>query len=774
MRKILFLCALWSACVGGNLAQGVGSWKSYLSYYNTTLVAEAGQTVYAAANGALYSYGKDDQSLRFLSRQNGLNGDQIANLIYNPTTSTLLIVYADGNIDLLHEDGTYNLPFLQTSVNVADPTVNSLACRDEYVYLAMNFGIVVVNTARDEITDTYRLDRSVRSVCADGSSIYAATDGGLLTASLKDNLLDKNQWRQMTLETNAFSTADITRIACFQGALCLFVPGQGVYYLQGNTLRGLCLDSAIADLRLERDKLLARAGSTTFICTSLTAVNRVTTGTTYDIACQNTSDTYWVAAGTDGLVGMRLQGGSMEVIASNLIALEDSPKRNYCDFMTFQQGKLLVAGGGREADRKNRPGTLMIYEGGKWTNIDENKVAAASPLRFSDVTSVAVDPNDPTHYFASTWGEGVYEFKDNEYANLYTRDNSTLASAVNSTSMNYTRVDGLCYDAEGNLWMNNTAINSCVNVLKSDGTWTRLDSEPYAVLNDHYIVDQLLITRRNHKWVNVERSRSGSCIVVFDDKQTIDDLSDDVVNRFTTFTNGSGGEAIAVNAYHCLAESKEGDIWIGTDRGPIICPVPERAINDPEHIYCTRIVQTTDDGINTYFLDNVVVKAIAVDGGNRKWIATEGNGVYLVSEDGKETLQHFTAANSPLLSDNVESVAIDDRTGEVFFGTENGIVSYMSDASEGRDDYSDVYAYPNPVRPEYADKVTITGLMENSNVKITDLAGNILYQGTSAGGQLTWNCRGKSGGRVASGVYLVLASHPDGGESVVTKIMVIK
>ena len=285
------------------------------------------------------------------------------------------------------------------------------------------------------------------------------------------------------------------------------------------------------------------------------------------------------------------------------------------------------------------------------------------------------------------------------------------------------------------------------------------------------IVDKLLITSRGDKWVNTVRG-SNVGITVFNEKGTIDDTSDDVVNHFSLFSTANG-DAISVSGYFCMAEDKKGNIWLGTNRGPIICPVPNRAIDDPDQIYCTRIIRELN-GENSYFLDNVQINAIAVDGGNRKWLGTEGAGIFVVSEDGSETIENFTTDNSPLLSDVINSIAIDDVTGEVFIGTDKGIISYMGEATEGSESYSEVYAYPNPVRPQYGDKVTITGLMSDSNVKITDVAGHLVYQGKSLGGQLTWNCRSYRGERVASGVYLVLAATPEGKESVVTKIVVVK
>ena len=172
--------------------------------------------------------------------------------------------------------------------------------------------------------------------------------------------------------------------------------------------------------------------------------------------------------------------------------------------------------------------------------------------------------------------------------------------------------------------------------------------------------------------------------------------------------------------------------------------------------------------------EGYVEKYDLVDNGNRKWIGTDGSGVYVLSEDNQEIVHQFNTSNSPLLSDKIYSIEINENTGEVFIGSDKGLVSYKGEATKGKDDYSDVYAYPNPVRPEHRDKVTITGLMDNSIVKITDLNGNLVYQTKSLGGQAIWNCRNTKGVRVASGVYLVLSATEDSKESIVTKIAVIK
>ena len=230
---------------------------------------------------------------------------------------------------------------------------------------------------------------------------------------------------------------------------------------------------------------------------------------------------------------------------------------------------------------------------------------------------------------------------------------------------------------------------------------------------------------------------------------------------------------MTTNGFYCLTEDKNGAIYIGTGNGLAICTNPS-SVPTSENLVINRPTREATDGSLSYFLDGEQINAIAVDGGNRKWIGTQNSGVFLISEDASETIKNFTTSNSPILSNTVISLAIDPVNGRVYIGTDKGITSYLSDATEGKENYSNVYAYPNPVRPEDIDQVTIAGLMENSNVKITDLSGNLIYQGKSVGGQLTWNCRNHSGSRVATGIYLVLAATQDSKESVVTKIMIVK
>lgn len=246
------------------------------------------------------------------------------------------------------------------------------------------------------------------------------------------------------------------------------------------------------------------------------------------------------------------------------------------------------------------------------------------------------------------------------------------------------------------------------------------------------------------------------------------------MNSYTTFVN-QDGTSITITYVRCVTEDKNGDMWIGTNQGPLL--LEQTKLTDTNPLF-TQVKVPRNDGTNyaDYLLSGVDISCIAIDGGNRKWFGTYGNGVYLISSDNIQQLQHFTSENSSLLSNNIHSIAINDNTGEVFISTENGLCSYMSDASipSEKMDKDNVYAYPNPVKPDYTGLITIVGLSNNADVKIATSNGVLVAEGRSNGGTFTWNGNDKSGKRVASGIYMVEAATETGEKGTVCKIAIVR
>jgi ligand-binding sensor domain-containing protein len=439
--------------------------------------------------------------------------------------------------------------------------------------------------------------------------------------------------------------------------------------------------------------------------------------------------------------------------------------------MRFKNNTLYTVGGGYSADGDvQRPGTVQLFDGDEWTflqdDVKDNFLGTdGSSWLFVDNLCVDVDPLDSKHVFAAG-RTGLYEYYDGQLQTYWSKMNSILKTA--SSSNKYNIIEGMSFDSEGNLWLVQSQVENSLIKITKDGQWVKLDQSALMqkgsslpALASLFVDSRGLIWMANDHW--------GLSSFYCYNPQT-----DQMVNSFTTLTN-QDGTTYKEYRPHCITEDLEGNIWVGTKFGPYLVEKDNITATEP---YVTQVKVPRNDGTNyaDYLLSGANISAIAIDGGGRKWIATYGTGVYLISADNMNQLANFTKDNSPLLSDYVESVAINQKTGEVFFGTDQGLCSYISDATEASPQMikDEVYAYPNPVVADYDGLITVVGLSFDADVKILSVNGQLVAQGRSNGGTFTWNGRDRQGRRVASGVYMVTTATSDGKKGTVCKIAVIR
>ena len=752
-----------------NMQAQVGTWKSYMAYYQATAVVETPNLVFGLFDGSLMSYDPADGEIRTYSNQNGLHGTDIKFMAYHPGINALIIVYSNANIDIFYGDNNvYNLSDVIDFPNIQDKTVNNLEIMGDYAYLSTAYGITVIDVKKREIKESYVLKMTVRSVCQQGDYLYAATSQGIRKGLITTNLLDSANWKPINQTDQTLSYA--VKILFFKDQLFYLTTWNQVLYMDPNEdlyWVGYA-DESVQSITVLNDRLVIVTDKGTYFYSDPTTYTHISLPG-YSIDCINSKNQYWLANGEDGLTGFTVlpDFSDYNVTASGIKV--NSPKRNLNLYMTFQANKLIVTGGGKASNRLNNPGTLMVYENGQWYNFNEDSIAAQTGLPCLDLTSTAVDPQDPDHYYVGSWGEGLYEFKKNEFQKLYSFANSSLQTAnpsPNPDSLRFIRVDGLVFDKNNNLYVANASVANGLSIFLNQTNWKSFNYQPLSISAPDKIV--ISSSNPNQKWFNFFRGNSG--IMVLDDNGTISDISDDQVAFSGSFVDQQG-VSIDATVYLAMAEDQNGLIWVGTDNGPIYFS----SMDQVSRGVCNRIVLSDqrDDGYRP--LEGRRITSIAVDGGNRKWMGSAGNGVFIVDQSGSDTkVDNYTTDNSFLLSNTINSIAINNQTGEVFIGTDKGLCSYQSEAIAGKPDYSNVYAYPNPVRPETNRQVVITGLMQNSTVKITDIGGNLIQEGVSMGGQYIWNCTNRSGAIVKAGIYLVFAATPDGGQGVATKIMVIK
>ena len=738
------------------------SWTAHYAYGNVSEIVDAGSRIYAQAYGALCSVDKTTGEISYYSKMTGLSGATVVKLGYDKTTSQLIILYADGMIDLMDKDENVRgiSDMAQKQMN-ASKEANGIYIESGVAYLPMQFGIVAVNLVKREILDTYYIGEdgqevNLNAVAKKGDTLMAISDHVLYSAYTGDNLLDYSFWKK---DTNLVGNHVQTHLAVWENRL--YMLADSLLYMRDGTTWTVTADSIrFSSIRQAGTDLFCLEAEQFYRMTGKTSMERFSPGYSTEDVCRD-GTAYWIAAGDVGI--NCYEKGSTQTYKPQ------GPIENYCYRMRFEKEKMIMVPGGYFTTTYHHHATVMLYESGIWNNYPTSYLDYNSQMAALDYSDGIIDPEDPHHFFAASCGNGLVEFRNDRFYKLYTPFNSPLETAIETTYPElYTWVDGLVYDAEGNLWMTNRPKHG-VKVLKKDGTWVIISNNACSGLNR---TRDLLIWNQDSKVKIISNGRAGAGIGVWNDNGTLEKQTDDRAVFLSQFFD-QDNKPIQPTYIYCIAQMANGELWVGTDEGLFIIDDVSKMLQGSNA--CRRIKIPRNDGTNLadYLLGTEQINCIQEDGVGRKWIGTESSGLYLVSEDGEETIEHFTGANSPLPSDMIRCLAIHPRTGEVFVGTGNGLMSYHSDASEPKEDYSELYAYPNPVTPNFVGYVTITGMMAETMVKIVDGGGNLVYTTQSNGGLATWDLTNGKGQRVSSGVYTAFCNTSDGKNHAIVKIMVM-
>ena len=764
MVKRIF--AILSILIAITANAGIGDWVLYPSYHNATYCQTAGDKVYVLASGALYSYNTSDEELRVYDKINTLSDIDITHIEYCKDIKALVVVYSNANIDILFDDEeVYNITDFKNK-SLPDKRINGVDVQGTTAYISTVFGIVELDLEEYEFTNTYTTGLNTYCTYLFNGTLFCGTETGMYSCDIDKNLLDKNNW----VKKNNYFTKAICEL---DGMLYCYLDEFGIYSYNAsnNILKDVVYNHGekYNAMYSNGKEIIASAKKKTTIITSPTDV------TVYKNSNSNfilkDGNYFWDCKGYNGIVKCIAKDG--EIIVNSTSVTPDSPIRNYCEYMKFaSDDKLLVAGGNLNYfDITFYDGTLMEYDysGNRWNNLPEDTIKQATGIPYLNLCAIDEDPADPGHYFAGSFGYGLYEFRNGKFVKHYSTHNSPLESVI-PTNTRFVRIPSVKFDKEGNLWCINTGTKNIVKVLKSDGTWCELYYKPIEKLAT--MVEPVMDSRG---WLWMKSLQGEAGIFCAKMNGTPLDSSDDESKAWLNKFVNQDGISYDIYQVFALAEDREGQMWVGTNTGLFVIDNPKTFFNNGVFKQI-KVPRNDGTGLADYLLSGTYIKSIQVDGANRKWIGTNDDGIYLISADGLETIHHFTTENSPLPSNSIVSIAINDRSGEVFIGTDKGIASYMSDATrpEEKLDENNIYAYPNPVKADYSGNIAIVGLTHDCNVKIVDTAGYLINEGTSNGGQYTWNGRNARGEKVASGVYYVLTYDSNGNEGVATKIVVIR
>lgn len=787
MKKALFIIlALLPMVMKAQLA--VGEWKVYPVFANNvTRMLDTSEKVYYISEGNLFSYDKNTDESYSYSVVNKLNENEIHNIYYNKENKYLLIAYKSGNIDLLYDNGkVVNMPDIKDAVLSTEKTINDVCFNENRIYVATVFGLVIFDDQKHHVIESGIYNKDIRSVEVYDDSILISIDWNIYISSVDTKHNTINSFANLyALKADDMKVIN-NKIVLITNYGNYTIIRLGDINIQNKNISNL-LDLSANDVKiLNEDK----DGVYTFNTSTLIKfdsngnyekVNLPTELQSKQIAMWEGLNSVWTGD-KSGISNLDISGDAITVLKDNFTPESTSVKEVYF-LHRGNSGKIYLSNIG-QSDNYKKNGWIRS----QINTINNGKIENVLPTKFTNINgnwaksiildtyNVCEDPEDPNTYYVGSFGEGIYKVTNGESTVKYDWTNSGIKSIYS----NYACVaSAITFDKNNNLWALQL-VTSGMPVLKMLPAEARKKETPIASDWKQVSLGDFVGGKDNRilactKSNMLILSNAYGKVIGYDTKGTYENTSDDTYIVWTKFTD-QDGKNFTIGNTMAFVEDHNGKVWIGTDNGVIEITKSENLTNEAMTINRIKVPRNDGTQLADYLLETLYVTSIAVDGTNKKWLGTLTSGVYLVSENGDEILEHFTAENSSLPSNTIYSLECDPNSNSVFIGTDVGLVEYSSSTAPASADYSNVYTYPNPVRPDYTGWITIKGLMENSLVKIADAAGNVFYSTVSEGGMVTWDGCNANGQRVKSGVYYVFASQSEEGGSstgAVTKILVV-
>jgi len=738
-------------------------WREHLPYNSAIDVTAGDGKIYCATPYSLFSVSIADNLIERQSRVTGLNETGVSAIQYDAVNHKLFVAYSNSNIDIIYKNNIYNIPDIKRDNISGDKTIYNIYPSGKYFYLSTGLGVIVIDAERYEIKDSWFIGNTgnqvkINGFTSAGNNFFAASDEGLKAAPINSsNLADHVNW-QLLSGANGLSQGPVKNVFNCSGKPIVqkndslfvqngnnwnFLYTDGWPFVKVNTSENKILICERQASGLSRVQILNSDGTISRSIANSGAISFPRN------AILNNSEP-WIA---DQFACLSHFGSG----TSYQLYVPNSPQGISGGEMTvFENVFYATSGAVNAAWNYQYDGEgLFVLQDGDWKNINRYKYPALDTML--DMIAVANDKRDKTTWVGS-YGGGLLHIKPGPSFEIFKQ--SQLGPTIGDP-LSY-RVAGLAFDNDNNLWVSNFGSAQPLRVRKADGNWKNF-SVPFTLFQN--AVSQIIVDDNNNKWIV---SPLGNGLIVFDHGNTIDNLSDD---RWRKYSAGIGNGHLPSNDVFCVAKDKNGFIWVGTGDGVGVIQCPEQALGNT---ICDAIWPIVPNGnFAGYLFKGQEVRSIAVDGADRKWVATK-NGVFLISAEGEKIVYGFTEDNSPLLSSDVKKVTIDGKTGEVFFATAKGICSFRSTATEGTEKNEDVLVFPNPVPPGFGGTIAIRGLVNNAIVKITEMDGRLIYQTRALGGQAIWDGKNYKGQKISSGAYLVLVSDDGKKERIATKIFFIQ
>jgi hypothetical protein len=779
MRILLFILTLAVPFQVFSQQTSIGEWKYHLSFSSSYHITQNDDKIFFATNSSVFTIDKNTQEINDFDKNNALSDVGITHIKYNPESKFLFVGYLNGNIDIIRDGITVNLNDIKRSVNIIGAKrINDAVFNENTIYVSTGFGIVIINLDKLEIKESILTgengtESSTYQTLLLNDTLYAATENGFYFIRADNSFISNFEfWTKNENFPDGESNEPFTQVVEYNGYIFVNYRNNAVknsdiiYRKDGDFWSPIQVNKKINSIKSTTYGILVCTNTPTFLMDE--NGGKIRSLWTLDgdyfqpLEAEISEDsTIWIA------------NSKFSVVVDDAIEpyniVPNGPFNDIAWQMSLFFGELWVAGGSVTSvwgKTWNVSGAYHLSNN-KWSNYNLNNTPLFDDFSFQDVVAVAVNQNKPNQVFIGSYGWGLIEMVDGKTKRGWNAENieeTSLSLGDYSDDDDFVGIGGLTFDRNNNLWITNPLNLSPVSVLTENGKWQNFSFG--SALGGKLKMGEILASfSSNQKWII--RPREG--ILVFDDNGTPLDISDD---QFKTLNTGIGNGNLPVSDVRSMVEDLDGEIWVGTEAGPVVFYSPGNIFTGNNYDASRILIE--QDGNVQILLETEVITALAIDGGNRKWIGTQNSGVFLLSPDGIDEIHHFTAENSPLLTNEIKDIILDHLTGEVYFSTSIGLVSYRSDATAPTADVDKLKIYPNPVKYDYFGPIAIDGMASNSSVKITDKVGNVVNLLISEGGQAIWDGTDFNGERVTTGVYFVLAVDKTGKKSASGKILVIK
>lgn len=745
----------------------LGTWTAHLPFSNALSICQSKDYIYAACEYGVMSVHVDNHFVEKYTKVDGLAEVMTAQVGYDTTLSTLVVAYKNSDIDLITNGKISNIPYLKNAAITGDKSIRSIYCHNGIAYIATGLGVLKLDIEKKEISETYNFNDGMQTygvyaIWADENSIYCATEYGIVKGNIAPNinLVNFNNWEKFTVGIPTSKASAITQyqgkiIAAIGNALFQYDGTSWTYLFAEANWETVHLNNSNGQLLITQHKIISNNVTDSRIgfwngidFTFYTHVSNIEMPMQL---LQDRNGNLWHADLYRGLV-QQSNTNFNAIIPNGPLGISNKEM----DFL----GKTLWVTSSTISNGWNPTGLpkgnhFYSCEDYTWTTYRHYEFPILDTFAQIAVVKTLANENKVIFGAAGYADGGIIEFSP--------ADNTFNLKKYAPNVTESFRITGADVDAFGNMWFSNAYSTAPIICRKADGEYVFFNS---GFLNGK-LAKNVLVDDYNQIWIAKEDGSGG--VVVFNYGATIEDKSDD---QYYNLAAGSGYGNLPANNVICMAKDADGIIWLGTSQGIAVVScaayVPEYAC-EAEQICIDR---KDGSGFCDNLLEDEVINCIAVDAANRKWIGTN-NGVFLVSADGMQTIQNFNAMNSPLLSNNVRSLAINAENGDVFIGTDKGICSYRADATNTTETTEDAFVYPNPIRANYTGLIAFKGIPNNCNVKIVDVSGNLVYETTANGGQATWDGNLINGERAATGVYYALCKGSGKKEKAKLKFVLI-